>query len=189
MMDIASLDIPDVKLIRPKKVVDPRGFFVETYSRRDYAAAGIACEFVQDNCSLSTRSGTVRGLHFQRPPAAQAKLVRVLRGAIFDVAVDIRRHSPTYGRWCGVTLTADGGEQVFVPRGFAHGFCTLEPDTEVAYKVDDYYAPEHNAGIIWDDPDIAVRWPVEAAHACLSDSDRGLPRLAGFDSPFSCEGR
>lgn len=189
VMDIASLDIPDVKLIRPKRIFDPRGFFVETHSRRDFAAAGIACEFVQDNQSLSARIGTVRGLHFQLPDAAQAKLVRVLRGAIFDVAVDIRRHSPTYGRWCGVTLTASGGEQTFVPRGFAHGFCTLEHDTEVAYKVDGYYAPDRGSGLFWNDPDIAIRWPPAAGRPLLSEGDAGLPRLASLDSPFLYEDR
>jgi dTDP-4-dehydrorhamnose 3,5-epimerase len=189
MIDIADLDIADVKLIRPKRFIDARGCFVETYSRRHYAAAGIVCEFVQDNCSRSTQPGTVRGLHFQLPDAAQAKLVRVLRGAVFDVAVDLRRHSPTYGRWCGVTLTASGGEQTFVPRGFAHGFCTLEPDTEVAYKADGYYAPEHGTGLIWNDPDIAIRWPVQADDPFLSETDGRLPRLAGFDSPFVYEGR
>ncbi len=187
-MDIASLDIPDVKLIRPKRFGDPRGYFVETYSRRHYAGAGIACEFVQDNQSLSTRSGTVRGLHFQVPPDAQAKLVRVLRGAVFDVAVDIRRNSPTYGRWCAATLTAAGGEQLFVPRGFAHGFCTLEPDTEVAYKVDVYYAKAREGGIFWNDPDLAIGWPITPGSDFLSESDAKLPRFVDFASPFSYEG-
>jgi dTDP-4-dehydrorhamnose 3,5-epimerase len=189
MIDVTSLAIADVKLIRAKIFFDPRGHFVETYSRRHYAAAGIACEFVQDNCSLSTRIGTVRGLHFQLPNAAQAKLVRVLAGAVFDVAVDIRRGSPTYGRWCGITLTARGGEQTFVPRGFAHGFCTLEPDTQVAYKVDAYYAPDRSRGLAWNDPDIAIRWPAEANDPCLSESDARLPPFAGFDSPFCYEGK
>jgi dTDP-4-dehydrorhamnose 3,5-epimerase len=123
---------------------------------------------VQDNQSLSARPGTVRGLHFQGPPAPQAKLVRVLRGSILDVAVDLRRGSPTFGRWCGAMLTASGGEQLFLPRGFAHGFCTLEPDTEVAYKMDGYHAPECEAGVLWNDPEIGISWPVDAATAILS---------------------
>jgi dTDP-4-dehydrorhamnose 3,5-epimerase len=188
-MDIASLAIPDVKLIRPKRFADPRGYFVETYSRRHYADIGIACEFVQDNQSLSTRPGTIRGLHFQLPPDAQAKLVRVPKGSIFDVAVDIRRNSPSYGRWCGTTLTAAGGEQMFVPRGFAHGFCTLEPDTEVAYKVDGYYAPGREGGLVWNDPDLAIVWPIEPGGVFLSESDARLPRFVDFASPFSYEGQ
>ena len=188
-MDITSLEIPEVKLIRPNRYEDPRGFFMETYNRRDFERAGIHGEFVQDNHSFSTRAGTVRGLHFQRPPDAQAKLVRVLAGSIFDVAIDLRRGSPTYGRWCGATLTARGGEQTFVPRGFAHGFCTLEPNTEVAYKVDGYYATESNGGMLWNDPDLAIGWPVDTSAAFLSAADAKLPRLADFDTPFCYEGR
>ncbi len=184
-LDVVDLSLPEVKLIRPRKFADQRGYFIETYSRRLYADAGIACEFVQDNQSLSIRAGTVRGLHFQAPPAAQAKLIRVLRGAVFDVAVDIRRERATYGRWCAATLTATGGEQMFIPRGFAHGFCTLEPDTEVVYKVDGYYAPGHERGIAWDDPDIAITWPVETGSAFLSPRDERLPRFVDFISPFS----
>lgn len=178
------LAIADVLLVRAQKFGDVRGYFMETYSRRDYAALGIDCEFVQDNQSMSAQRGTIRGLHFQIPPEPQAKLVRVLKGSIFDVAVDIRRGSPTFGRWCGATLTADLGEQLFVPRGFAHAFCTLEPNTEVVYKVDGYYAPACDAGIIWNDPDIAIEWPVEPSEAILSAKDAKLPRLAEFESPF-----
>lgn len=186
-MDIASLAIPDVKLIRPKRFADPRGYFVETYSRRHYADIGIACEFVQDNQSLSTRPGTIRGLHFQLPPDAQAKLVRVPKGSIFDVAVDIRRNSPSYGRWCGTTLTAAGGEQMFVPRGFAHGFCTLEPDTEIIYKITDLYSPECDRGLAWNDPALKIDWPVEARDAILSDRDRQHPSLAELPQYFRRE--
>ena len=173
-----------VKLFRPKKFADARGLFFETFNARTYAEAGVACVFVQDNQSLSRKAGTIRGLHFQRPPAAQAKLVRVVRGAIFDVAVDLRRGSPSYGRWCSATLTGDGGEQIFVPTGFAHGFCTLEQDTEVAYKVDSFYAPSCDAGLRWDDPDLAIAWPVRPADATISEKDAVLPFFKNFFSPF-----
>ncbi|RXT53751.1 dTDP-4-dehydrorhamnose 3,5-epimerase [Bosea sp. Tri-44] len=181
------LAIPAVVLIRPKKFGDARGYFMETWSAQDFAAAGIGAVFVQDNQSLSAARGVVRGLHFQAPPAAQAKLIRVLKGAIFDVTVDIRRGSPSYGRWCAATLTADGAEQLFVPHGFAHGFCTLEPDTEVVYKVDGPYAPQTEGGIAWDDPELAIDWPVSEAEAQLSGRDVALPGFAGFVSPFRYE--
>lgn len=162
---------------------------METFSRKDFEQLGIECDFVQDNQSLSARRGTVRGLHFQRPPHPQAKLVRVIRGAAFDVAVDLRRGSPTFKRWCGTTLTAEKGNQLFVPRGFAHAFCTLESDTEVAYKVDDYYAPEYDAGLIWNDPELGIDWPIAAQEAILSEKDVKLPPLADFESPFNYTGR
>lgn len=181
------LAIPSIVLIRPKKFGDARGYFMETWSAQDFAAAGIDATFVQDNQSLSAARGVVRGLHFQAPPAAQAKLIRVLKGAIFDVAVDIRRGSPSYGKWCVATLTAESAEQIFVPRGFAHGFCTLEPDTEVTYKVDGPYAPEAEGGIAWNDPDLAIDWPIAAAEAQLSGKDVALPGFAGFVSPFRYE--
>ncbi|CAD5287893.1 dTDP-4-dehydrorhamnose 3,5-epimerase [Bosea sp. 62] len=181
------LAIPAVVLIKPKKFGDARGYFMETYSAEAFAAAGIDAAFVQDNQSLSATRGVVRGLHFQGPPAAQAKLIRVLKGAIFDVTVDIRVGSPSYGRWCATTLTAEGAEQLFVPRGFAHGFCTLEADTEVVYKVDGPYAPETEGGIAWNDPELAIDWPVAAAEAQLSGKDAVLPGFAGFASPFRYE--
>ena len=157
-MNVTNLAIDAVKLIVPRKFSDSRGYFVETWNRRALAeAAGIDVDFVQDNASLSRQAGTVRGLHYQTPPMAQAKLVRLLRGSIFDVAVDIRRASPTFGRYVGAVLTADGGEQLFMPAGFAHGFCTLEPDTEIAYKVSSFYSREHDTGIVWDDPDYRDR--------------------------------
>lgn len=182
---VTPLSVTGVLLVQVQKFSDARGYFMETYSRRDYTALGIDCEFIQDNQSLSAQRGTVRGLHFQMPPDPQAKLVRVLRGSIFDVAIDIRRGSPSYGRWCAATLTAEGAEQLFVPRGFAHAFCTLEPNTEVVYKVDGYYSAASDAGIIWNDPDIGIEWPIAPSDAVLSAKDAKLPRLAEFDSPFS----
>jgi dTDP-4-dehydrorhamnose 3,5-epimerase len=175
-------------LLKPRRFSDPRGYFVEIYNERVFAAAGITTKFVQDNQSYSAAKGTVRGLHFQLPPAAQAKLVRVLQGSVYDVAIDLRAGSPTYGESDGATLTADGGEQLFVPRGFAHGFCTLEPGTMVAYKVDEFYAPASDSGFIWNDPALAVPWPVGAADAVLSDKDAKLGRFEGFQSPFRYEG-
>lgn len=182
---VTPLSVPGVLLVQVQKFGDARGWFMETYSRRDYTALGIDCEFIQDNQSLSAQHGTIRGLHFQMPPNPQAKLVRVLRGSIFDVAIDIRRGSPSYGRWCAATLTAEGAEQLFVPRGFAHAFCSLEPNTEVVYKVDGYYSAASDAGIIWNDPDIGIEWPIAPSDAVLSAKDAKLPRLAEFDSPFS----
>lgn len=184
----APLAIPGPVLVRPRRFGDDRGYFMETYSREPFAAAGIAPDFVQDNQSLSAQAGTVRGLHYQTTPAAQAKLVRVLKGAIFDVAVDLRRGSPYYGRWCGTLLNADGAEQLFVPRGFAHGFCTLEPGTEVAYKVDAPYAPQSEGGLFWADPTLAIDWPVVAGATTISEKDAKLPGFSGFASPFVYEG-
>lgn len=175
---ITSLSIPDVKVIVPDRFGDDRGFFSETYSRRNMADAGIEEEFVQDNHSLSALVGTVRGLHYQLPPFGQAKLVRVVRGAVVDVAVDIRRGSPTFGQHVAVTLSAAAWNQIYVPAGFAHGFCTLEPDTEVVYKVTAYYSRAHDRGISWNDPELGIAWPVESATAQLSDKDRNQPRLA-----------
>jgi dTDP-4-dehydrorhamnose 3,5-epimerase len=187
-MDVKATDIPGVLLLKPRFFHDARGFFVETYNMRAAREAGLQAEFVKDNQALSLKRGTVRALHFQVPPRVQGKLVRVLRGSVYDVAVDLRVGSPTYGRWIAATLTAQGGEQLFVPRGFAHGYCTLEPDTEVAYNVDDYYAPDCEKGVIWNDPTLAVGWPVSPADAVLSDKDHKLPRLADFASPFRYDG-
>ncbi len=183
-MDVKSTKLPGVLLLRPRYFADARGYFVETYNKRAAATAGVAADFVQDNQALSLRAGTVRALHFQVPPRPQAKLVRVLRGSIYDVAVDLRVGSPNYGAWVAERVTAEGGEQLFVPRGFAHGYCTLDPDTEVAYKVDDYYAPECEQGLIWNDPTLAIGWPVAAADAMLSNKDRALGFFADFVSPF-----
>jgi len=184
-LSVTHLLIPDVLEVQPRRFHDYRGYFVETFSRREFEKISIPNDFVQDNQSFSLHRGTVRGLHFQAPPHSQAKLIRVLRGSIYDVAVDLRRGSPTYGRWCATTLTADKGNQLFVPQGFAHAFCTLESGTEVAYKVDDYYAPECDAGLVWNDPDLAIDWPIAAQEAILSEKDAALPRLAEFHSPFA----
>ena len=183
-MRVQALEIADVKVLMPVRHGDRRGFFSEVYNRRTLEAAGMAVDFVQDNHSLSAEQGTVRGLHFQVPPFAQAKLVRVVRGSVFDVAVDIRRGSPTFGRHVSVVLSAAEGNQVFVPAGFAHGLMTLEVDTEVVYKVSDYYAPDHDRGILWNDPSLGIDWPLGAPRVVLSDKDRLQPRLAEFDTPF-----
>ncbi len=181
-MDIKTFPISGVLLLRPRRFADARGFFVETYNRETFAKAGIHTDFVQDNQSFSTHRGTIRGLHFQLPPVPQAKLVRVLRGSVYDVAIDVRAGSPTYGRWIAETLTAQGGEQLFVPRGFAHGFCTLEADTEVAYKVDGLYAPDCDSGLAWNDPTLGIPWPVAPDAAVLSDKDRKLGTFGDFVS-------
>jgi dTDP-4-dehydrorhamnose 3,5-epimerase len=184
-VDSENLSIPGVVLVRPRRFGDHRGWFMETWVRERWEAAGVRADFVQDNQSMSAKPGTLRGLHFQRPPFAQAKLVRVVRGAIFDVAVDVRKGSPHFGRWCGATLTAAAGEQLFVPRGFAHGFVTLEPDTEVAYKVDSVYSAECDGGIRWDDPAIGVEWPWPTSGLTLSGKDEALPLLAEIEPPFA----
>lgn len=184
-MRITPTRLPDVKLITPTKHADDRGFFIETYNLETMRANGLDQVYVQDNHSLSRPVGTVRGLHFQLAPFAQAKLVRVLRGAIFDVAVDIRAGSPTYGQHVGVTLTADDPTQILVPVGFAHGFCTIAPDTEVAYKVTNVYSRDHDRGLAWDDPDLDIAWPVDPAAALLSDKDRRNPRLRDLEAAFA----
>lgn len=184
MLTVTSTAIPDVKVIVPRGFADSRGIFTETYNRARFAEHGIAIDFVQDNQSSSREAGTIRGLHFQGPPAAQAKLVRVVRGRVIDVAVDLRRSSPTYGKWVAEELSADDGKQLLIPAGFAHGFCTLEPDTHVFYKVDAYYAPAQEFGIAWDDPDLAIDWPVSADRVVLSDKDRRLPPLRSLPSYF-----
>ena len=184
-VDVAPLSLPEIKLITPKVLRDARGLFCETFNARALAAAGIAAAFVQDNQSLSSQKGTVRGLHFQTPPQAQAKLVRVVRGSIFDVAVDIRVGSPTYGRYASAVLSAANWRQLWIPEGFAHGFCTLEPDTEVLYKVTDFYAPECDRGLKWDDPALAIAWPVAPKAALLSPRDMRHPPLADLLSGFA----
>src|ERR1051325_2930516 len=168
-MDAWDPALPGLLLVKPRRFADSRGYFVETYNERTHSGAGINARFVQDNQSYSASRGTIRGLHFQLPPAAQAKLVRAVQGSVYGVAVDLRVGSPTYGKWAGMTLTADGGEQLFVPRGFAHGFCTLEQHTVLAYKVDDFYAPASDSGLIWNDPTLAIDWPVKPEDAVLSD--------------------
>ena len=184
-MDIQPTEIADVKVLVPVRHGDHRGFFSEVYNRKWLQEAGISIDFVQDNHSRSAERGTMRGLHFQVPPFAQAKLVRVVRGAVFDVAVDLRRGSPTFGRHVTVTLSAEAGNQVLVPVGFAHGLMTLKADTEVVYKVSDHYAPDHDRGILWNDPALGIEWPIPAAEAVLSDKDRAQPLLADFETPFA----
>jgi dTDP-4-dehydrorhamnose 3,5-epimerase len=184
-MQVLSSHFRDVKLLRPARHVDSRGFFSEAYSRRDYAAIGIHNDFVQDNHSLSLSKGVVRGLHFQLAPFAQAKLLRVLRGSIFDVVVDIRTGSRTFGQHIATVLSARDWNQIFMPAGFAHGFCTLEPETEILYKVDNYYSRDHDRGLRWNDPTIGIAWPVAEADAELSDKDRKLPFLADLPEVFT----
>ncbi len=183
MTTVTPLALPEVLLITPRRHGDARGWFSETWSRRTLSALGIDAAFVQDNQAFSARSGTIRGLHFQAAPHAQAKLVRVLAGAILDVAVDIRPASPTRGRWVSARLTAEGGEQLFVPRGFAHGYCTLCDDVMLAYKVDGDYAPQAEGGVVWNDPALAIDWPIGADAAILSDKDRVLLRLSNLPDP------
>ena len=182
-MQITSLEIPDVKLAIPRRFTDERGYFSEVFNRSVWLSVGVDFHPVQENQSLSRIVGTVRGLHFQRPPSPQAKLARVLRGRILDVAVDVRCNSPTFGQWLSAELSAEGGEQLFIPVGFAHGFCTLEPDTEIAYLVDGYYSEECDSGILWNDPAIGIVWP-ECAGQVLSAKDEKAPRLADILPPF-----
>lgn len=183
-MLIVPTALPDVKLVTPKRFGDARGWFAEVYQQSTFEAAGIAVTFVQDNHSLSVPSGTMRGLHFQAPPFAQAKYVRVVRGRILDVAVDLRRSAPTFGQHVTVELSAETGQGLFIPAGFAHGFCTLTPNTEVEYKVSAPYAPDHDHGLAWDDPALGITWPVSPAAAVLSDKDRRHPRLADLRHVF-----
>ncbi|WP_431305286.1 dTDP-4-dehydrorhamnose 3,5-epimerase [Sediminicoccus sp. BL-A-41-H5] len=183
-MKITPQSIPDVLLIEPNRFGDARGFFSEVWKRSALAAAGLTADFVQDNHSLSREAGVVRGLHFQRPPTAQGKLVRVVRGRILDIAVDIRQDSATYGQHVACELSAENWQQLWVPRGFAHGFMTLEPDTEVLYKVDAEYDRATDAGILWDDPALGIKWPVLPGGVILSDKDRNAPRLAEIPPPF-----
>jgi len=178
-----------VQLIPSSRHGDARGWFTETYNRNTFEGLGIACAFVQDNHSLSTPAFTLRGLHFQTPPRGQDKLVRCIRGSIFDVAVDLRKGSPTYGQWVGDELSADNGRQLFVPIGFAHGFLTLEPNCEVVYKCSDTYAPAQDGGVSWNDPAIGIEWPIpDGIVPELSAKDQVQPSLADFDSPFSYDG-
>ncbi|HET6521201.1 MAG TPA: dTDP-4-dehydrorhamnose 3,5-epimerase, partial [Geminicoccaceae bacterium] len=168
-LEVRATEIPEVRLIRPARHGDHRGFFAESYNRRALAEAGIDVEFVQDNHAYSKEAGTLRGLHFQAPPHAQTKLLRVLRGAVVDGAVDLRHGSPTFGRHVMAELSADNGLQLLTPKGFAHGVLTLAPDTELTYKVDAYFAPEHDLGVRWDDPDLAIPWPLPPERIVLSD--------------------
>lgn len=191
MIDITATSLPGVVIIVPKRFGDDRGVFSETYNRKRLLEAGIDIDFVQDNHSVSREVGTVRGLHFQAPPSAQDKLVRCGRGRLFDVAVDIRVGSPTYGKWVGVELSFENGKQLLVPAGFLHGFITREADTEIVYKCSDYYAPDCDGAIRWDDPDIGIDWGMSKTSentVILSEKDAAAPFLADFDSPFIYQG-
>ncbi|OWU66746.1 dTDP-4-dehydrorhamnose 3,5-epimerase [Roseovarius sp. 22II1-1F6A] len=186
-MKLSDTTLPGLLLIEPRRFGDHRGFFAETYNRQAYEAHGITTDWVQDNHSLSATPGTLRGLHFQAPPNAQAKLVRCGRGRLFDVVVDLRRGSPTFGQWEGFELSAENGHQLLIPVGFAHGFVTRERDTEIVYKCSDYYAPETEGAVVWDDPDVGIDWGFEGTAPILSDKDRAAPRLKDFETPFTYE--
>ena len=185
-MKVTQTELPDVLLLEPARFGDARGFFCESWNRNTLSDHGIDIDFVQDNHSLSATAGTVRGLHFQSPPHAQAKLVRCGRGRLFDVAVDIRKGSPTFGKWVGAELSFDNGLQLLIPSGFLHGFVTREPDTEIIYKCSDHYAPECDGAIRFDDPDIDIDWNL-STNPVLSLKDADAPLLKDFDSPFVYE--
>lgn len=184
-MLIEDTEISGVSVIVPRLFKDERGGFAESWNRRAWAEHGIDIDFVQDNHVENGHAGTLRGLHFQAPPAAQVKLVRVVRGSVLDVAVDLRRGSPTYGRHVAVELSADNRKQLLVPRDFAHGYCTLVDDTVVLYKADAYYAPDLERGLKWDDPALAIAWPFGAEETLLKQSDTAWPALADLESPFT----
>jgi len=183
-MNFEHLSLPGLILIRPARHGDARGWFSEVWRRDQWEAAGVKADFVQDNQSFSAQTGTVRGLHFQLPPYAQAKLVRCVAGRVLDVAVDLRRSSPGFGQAVAVELTAEGGEQLFIPAGFAHGFCTLEPDSGLAYKVDAYYSAAHDRGVRWNDPAFGIEWPVNEGDAVLSAKDKVQPCFADLTDLF-----
>lgn len=184
MLEIAETDLPEVKILTPRRFGDDRGWFCESWNARRMAEAGLDIAFVQDNHSFSAKAGTVRGLHYQAPPHAQTKLVRVAAGAIRDVAVDVRRGSASYGRWVATELSAGNGRQMLVPKGFLHGFVTLLPDTHVLYKTDDHYAPDCDGAVRFDDPGLAIDWGIAPGAAVLSDKDAGAPGFSAFESPF-----
>jgi dTDP-4-dehydrorhamnose 3,5-epimerase len=187
-MEVEQTALEGVLILTPKRFVDPRGFFSESWNAKRQSDAGIDIDFVQDNHSISTQVGTMRGLHFQAPPHAQAKLVRCGRGCLFDVAVDIRRGSSTFGQWVGQELSFENGKQLLIPAGFLHGFVTRQPDTEIIYKCSDYYSPECDGAVRFDDPDIGIDWGLNEAEAVLSDKDSAAPFLKDFDTPFTYEG-
>jgi len=189
-MLVHETGFPGLLVLTPKVFQDERGFFLESYSRNTFEQLGITCDFVQDNHAYSKDIGVLRGLHFQAPPVAQAKLVWVTRGEVVDVVVDLRKGSPTYGKWVQVVLSAANFKRLIIPRGFAHGYVTTMPDTEFQYKVDAPYSPDHDSGIAWDDPDIGVDWAsaLKGVTPILSEKDKRLPRLVNFDSPFNFEG-
>lgn len=188
MMEVEHTPLAGVLVLTPRRFGDERGFFCESWNRARMAEHGIDIDFVQDNHSMSEQVGTVRGLHFQSPPHAQAKLVRCGRGRMFDVAVDIRKGSPSYGKWFGIELSFDNGKQLLIPEGFLHGFATLEPQTEIIYKCSDYYAPECDRAVRFDDPDIGIDWGLDPSAAHLSDKDKAAPRLKDLVNPFTWRG-
>ena len=180
-MQVERLSIPEVLLLTPRRHGDARGWFSETYVKRELEKAGVHDDFVQDNHAYSAQRGTLRGLHLQIPPEPISKLVRCLRGSIFDVAVDVRAGSPTFGRWVGAELSAENGRQLYCPRGFAHAYVTLTPDAEVSYKIDGYYAPDCERGVRWNDPAIGIEWPIPASEIVTNARDGALPLLADFE--------
>jgi dTDP-4-dehydrorhamnose 3,5-epimerase len=177
-MEFKKTNLEGVRLIKPQVFGDQRGFFTETYSKKKFQEAGVEAVFVQDNHSKSEKKGVLRGLHFQKPPYEQAKLVRVVKGSVYDVVVDLRKDSPTFGKWEGFELSDKNFLMLYIPRGFAHGFCTLEPETEFLYKVDNVYAPESEGGVIWNDPDLSIDWPTQSP--ILSDKDQKWPNLSNL---------
>jgi dTDP-4-dehydrorhamnose 3,5-epimerase len=183
-MMFTPLALPDIILIEPRRHVDERGWFVETWKASSYRAGGILSDFVQDNESMSRATGTLRGLHFQAPPSAQAKLVRCTAGAVYDVAVDIRRSSPTFGHHIGIELSAANGWQIYIPEGFAHGYLTLAPDTVIEYKVSRLYEPAADCGLAWNDPKLGISWPLAGRDPILSPRDRQHPPLHGLANYF-----
>lgn len=187
-MQIEETPIPGLLVITPARFGDARGFFSESYNKARMAEHGIKTQFVQDNHSLSEQAGTVRGLHFQSPPHAQAKLVRCGRGRLFDVAVDIRKGSPTFGKWFGLELTFENGKQLLIPEGFLHGFATRVPNTEIIYKCSDFYAPDCDGAVRFDDPDIAIDWGLDDKAPLLSDKDASAPLLRDLMNPFTFQG-
>ncbi len=188
-MNIEELNIPEVKLLTPKKFADSRGYFSENYNYRMLQTFGIDIVFVQDNQVYSARKLTLRGLHFQAPPFAQDKLLRAVRGSVLDVAVDIRKGSPTYGRHVSAVIAAEAGTQILVPIGFAHGCLTLEPDTEVLYKVSNYYMPAHDLGLLWNDTELGIDWQAAPLDVILSDKDKKQPLFRDIESPFEYSGK
>lgn len=181
-MEFTPTKFKEAWLIKPKVFQDNRGFFLESYSKKVFEEHGITADFVQDNHSMSVNKGVLRGVHFQKPPCPQAKLVRVVRGSVYDVIVDLRKDSPTFGQWEGFNLSAENFSMLFVPRGFGHAFCTLEDNTEFMYKVDGFYAPECDSGIIWNDPTLNIDWPIK--DPILSDKDKALQKFSDLESPF-----
>jgi dTDP-4-dehydrorhamnose 3,5-epimerase len=186
-MQCKSLDIPDVKILQPVRHEDSRGFFSEIFNARDLAETGIELNIVQENFALSKQAYTVRGIHFQTPPYEQTKLIQVVSGAIYDVAVDLRKGSPWYGQYVGAKISAEEWNQILVPAGFGHGLCTLEPNTAVIYKVTQHFSKQHDAGIFWNDPELDIPWPIDDAKPVLSAKDAALPMLANFATPFVYE--